>query len=91
MVILGFSTWSLFPYFVSIRSNLFFATKKRSLAEWRPSQFLFSLHYAAQKGYASLVEFLIKKHNATIDSLTMVRPQAFNISKWLILQVMLTN
>jgi hypothetical protein len=25
------------------------------------------------KGYTTLVEFLIKKHNATIDSLTMVR------------------
>ena len=32
-----------------------------------------SLHYAAMKGYTNLVEFLIKKHNATIDSLTMVR------------------
>ena len=32
-----------------------------------------SLHYAAMKGYTSLVEYLIKKHNATIDSLTMVR------------------
>ena len=31
-----------------------------------------SLHYAAMKGYTTLVEFLIKKHNATIDSLTMV-------------------
>ena len=34
---------------------------------------LSSLHFAAQKGYTALVEFLIKKHNATIDSLTMVR------------------
>ncbi len=32
-----------------------------------------SLHYAAMHGYTKLVEFLIKKHNATIDSLTMVR------------------
>ena len=31
-----------------------------------------SLHNAAIKGYAALVEYLIKKHNATIDSLTMV-------------------
>ena len=31
-----------------------------------------SLHYAAMKGYTKLVEYLIKKHNATIDSLTMV-------------------
>ena len=31
-----------------------------------------SLHYAAMKGYTALVEYLIKKHNATIDSLTMV-------------------
>ena len=31
-----------------------------------------SLHYAAVKGYTPLVEFLIKKHNATIDSMTIV-------------------
>ena len=31
-----------------------------------------SLHYAAMHGFTALVEFLIKKHNATIDSLTMV-------------------
>lgn len=31
-----------------------------------------SLHYAAMKGFTNLVEYLIKKHNATIDSLTMV-------------------
>ena len=31
-----------------------------------------SLHYAAMKGFTPLVEFLIKKHNATIDSMTMV-------------------
>ena len=38
-----------------------------------------SLHYAAMKGYTNLVEFLIKKHNATIDSLTMVRISTFLI------------
>lgn len=31
-----------------------------------------SLHYASMKGYSTLVQDLIKKHNATIDSLTMV-------------------
>ena len=31
-----------------------------------------SLHNAACYGYAALVEYLITKHNATIDSLTMV-------------------
>ena len=31
-----------------------------------------SLHFAAMKGYAKLVECLIKKYRATIDSLTMV-------------------
>ena len=31
-----------------------------------------SLHFASMKGYTNLVEFLIKKHKATIDSLTMV-------------------
>ena len=31
-----------------------------------------SLHYAAMQGFTALVEYLIKKHNATIDSLTMV-------------------
>ena len=36
-----------------------------------------SLHYASMKGYTTLVEFLIKKHNATIDSLTMVSLKLF--------------
>ena len=31
-----------------------------------------SLHNAAMKGYAALVEYLIKSHNATIDAVTMV-------------------
>ena len=31
-----------------------------------------SLHFASMKGFTALVEFLIKKHNATIDSTTMV-------------------
>ena len=31
-----------------------------------------SLHFASMKGYANLVECLIKKYQATIDSLTMV-------------------
>ena len=31
-----------------------------------------SLHYAAMKGYTQLCDFLIKKHNATIDSMTIV-------------------
>ena len=31
-----------------------------------------SLHYASMKGFTTLVEFLIKKHNASIDALTMV-------------------
>ena len=39
-----------------------------------------SLHYAAMKGYTNLVEFLIKKHNATIDSLTMVRNNIYYFS-----------
>ena len=39
-----------------------------------------SLHYAAMKGYTNLVEFLIKKHNATIDSLTMVRNKIWYFS-----------
>ena len=38
-----------------------------------PVPSFYSLHFAAMKGYTTLVEFLIKKHNATIDSLTMVR------------------
>ena len=37
-----------------------------------------SLHYAAMHGYTKLVEFLIKKHKATIDSLTMVRPHTWD-------------
>ena len=36
-----------------------------------------SLHFASMKGYATLVEYLIKKHNATIDSLTMVSFKLF--------------
>ena len=31
-----------------------------------------SLHFAAMKGYTNLVECLIKKYKATIDTLTMV-------------------
>ena len=31
-----------------------------------------SLHYSSMKGYTALVEFLVKKHNATIDSMTIV-------------------
>jgi ankyrin repeat protein len=31
-----------------------------------------ALHYASQKGYKKLVDFLIRKHNATIDSMTIV-------------------
>ncbi len=31
-----------------------------------------SLHYSAMKGYTQLVDFLVKKHNATIDSMTIV-------------------
>ena len=31
-----------------------------------------SLHYSSMKGFTLLVESLIKKHNATIDSLTLV-------------------
>jgi len=44
-----------------------------------------SLHFAAMKGYTGLVEFLIKKHNATIDSLTMVRQflsKILLLTKW---------
>ena len=36
-----------------------------------------SLHYSSMKGYTALVEFLVKKHNATIDSMTIVSGQAF--------------
>ena len=31
-----------------------------------------SLHYSSMKGFTALVEFLVKKHNATIDSMTIV-------------------
>ena len=31
-----------------------------------------SLHFSAMQGFTNLVESLIKKYNATIDSLTMV-------------------
>ena len=40
-----------------------------------------SLHFAAMQGYTNLVESLIKKYNATIDSLTMVC-SFINISIW---------
>ena len=31
-----------------------------------------SLHFASMKGYTTLVESLIRKYKATVDSLTMV-------------------
>ncbi|XP_059080155.1 serine/threonine-protein phosphatase 6 regulatory ankyrin repeat subunit B-like [Tigriopus californicus] len=39
-----------------------------------------SLHYAAMKGYTPLVEFLIKKHNATIDSMTIKKQTPLHLA-----------
>ncbi len=39
-----------------------------------------ALHFAAKQGHTPLIEFLVKKHNATIDSMTMKKQTPLHLA-----------